>query len=54
MNFVTMNRIIELTEKKPRFSLLKKLISDWKLMAITSVAILTVKTAAEQIWMAIR
>jgi hypothetical protein len=54
MNYVLVQRMLELSEHRTRFERLKKIITDWKYVMLVSVGILTMKIAAEQLVMAIR
>jgi hypothetical protein len=54
MNYVLVQRMLELSEHKTRFERLKEVITDWKYVALLSVGILTLKVAAEQLVMVIR
>ena len=54
MNKIIACRIIELSEPKSRFEKLKSFIQNWKYVCFIAILALTLKTAAEQIVMAIR
>ena len=54
MNLLIAERIIELSERKSRFTKLKLFLSEWKNVAYLSIGILTLKIAAEQLVMLLR
>lgn len=54
MNIVIADRIIEITQPKTRFEKIKSIASSWKVVIIVSILAFTLKTAAEQIVLAIR
>ena len=51
MNIVMFDRILELTEKKPRFYKIRSLACNWKAVTFVCVAALTLKAIAEQLAM---
>lgn len=51
MNIVIYDRIMELTDKKPRNQKLISMIQNWKYVAIVSVGLITLKSAVEQLFM---
>lgn len=54
MNKIIACRIIELSEPKSRFEKLKSFVQNWKYVCFIAILALTLKTAAEQIIMALR
>lgn len=53
MQVVIYSRIMELTERPPRFKWVRDMSSNWKAVIVVAVAALTLKIAAEQIIMLI-
>lgn len=54
MNIVTINRILELSETKTRFEKIKKFSCNWRLVCVTSLVVITLKVAMEQLAMLLR
>jgi len=51
MNIVMLDRILELTDKRPRFYKIKLFVKNWKTVTLVSIVFLTAKVAAEQLVM---
>lgn len=51
MNLVMFSRILEITDKKSRFSKIREMSSNWRAVIVVSVGALTLKTIAEQLIM---
>jgi hypothetical protein len=54
INLVLAERIVTLSEFEGRLDRLKRLVSNWKMVALVSIGMMTAKVAAEQLVMAIR
>jgi hypothetical protein len=54
INYVVYSRIASLSEFKTRFSRIKKIVTNWKQVAIFSIGLFTVKVMAEQLLLLVR
>jgi hypothetical protein len=48
VNIILYSRMAELSENKSRFYRVRKLMSNWKVVAMVAIALFTAKIAAEQ------
>lgn len=54
MNYILAEHIVYLSEKKSRLDRLKSMVNNWRTIAFFSLLTITVKSAIEQIILAIR
>jgi len=54
MNRVLFSYILELSETKPKFYKLRRLVTNWRGVCYLSIGVLTLKVIAEQLVMLIR